>query len=108
LEKLYTKVHEEIRKNPERPKKADKKKQEVKYVDKSKSIVQTTKAKYRRDRRLTKKERKERAEAKIKKAFKGKWWEEGFVWLHNNITLFVILNTLCCDGLNSPCLNKVK
>jgi len=67
LEKLYTKIHDEIRKNPERPKK-DKKQVPVKYTDKRKEIIQTTKGKYKRDRKLTLEERRERVQKKIQKA----------------------------------------
>jgi len=69
LEKLYTKVHEEIRKNPTAPAKKDVKKAEVKYADKARTIVQTENGnKYRRDRRITHAERKKRVEQKIAKA----------------------------------------
>lgn len=69
LEKLYTKVHEEIRKNPAAPAKKEKKKTEVKYADKQKTIIQTAGGKkYRRDVRLTKAEREKRVQQKIAKA----------------------------------------
>jgi large subunit ribosomal protein L5e len=69
LEKLYTKVHEEIRKNPTAPAKKEKKKVELKFLDKQKSIIQTPGGKkYKRDQRLTKNERTKRVEAKIAKA----------------------------------------
>jgi len=48
LEKLYAKVHEEIRKNPDRPKKEAKKKQEIKFLDKERTIIQTSKGKYKK------------------------------------------------------------
>jgi len=70
VEKLYTKVHEEIRKNPVRPAKKDKKRNPVQYADKRKTQIQTTKAKYTRDRKFTREERKKRVEAKIKKSLK--------------------------------------
>lgn len=69
VEKLYTKVHEEIRKNPVAPAKKDKKKVEVKYTDKRRTIVQTAGGKkYRRDRRFTLDERKKAVQKKISKA----------------------------------------
>lgn len=69
LEKLYTKVHEEIRKNPAAPAKKDKKKVELKFLDKKKSIIQTPSGKkYKRDQRLTREERQKRVEQKIAKA----------------------------------------
>jgi large subunit ribosomal protein L5e len=68
LEKLYTKVHEEIRKNPAAPAKTEKKKVEVKYTDKRRTIIQTTKGKYTRERRFTLEERKKRVQQKIAKA----------------------------------------
>jgi large subunit ribosomal protein L5e len=68
LEKLYTKVHEEIRKNPAAPAKKERKVVPVKFTDKRKTIVETSKGKYRRDRRLTLAERKKRVEQKIAKA----------------------------------------
>jgi large subunit ribosomal protein L5e len=67
LEKLYTKVHDEIRKNPAHAKK-DKKRNPVKYTDKRKTVIETAKGKYTRDRRLTREERRKRVEAKLKKA----------------------------------------
>jgi len=71
LEKLYTKVHEEIKKNPALPAKKDKKKVEVKYLDKRKTMVQTQGGKkYKRDRKLTFQERKKKVEQKIAKAAK--------------------------------------
>jgi len=69
LEKLYTKVHDEIRKNPAAPAKKADKKAEVKYTDKRKTIVQTNGGKkYLRQRRFTLAERKKRVEQKISKA----------------------------------------
>jgi large subunit ribosomal protein L5e len=68
LEKLYTKVHEEIRKNPAAPAKKEKKTVPVKFTDKRKTIVETSKGKYKKDRRLTLAERKKRVEQKIAKA----------------------------------------
>jgi large subunit ribosomal protein L5e len=71
LEKLYAKIHDEIRKNPEKVK-APKKKIETKWQDKRKTIAVTTKGKYKKDRRFTLAERKERVEKKIAKALRGK------------------------------------
>lgn len=68
LEKLYTKIHDEIRKNPVAVK-TERKKVEVKYADKKKSIVQTAGGKkYRRDRKITLEERRKRVQDKIAKA----------------------------------------
>jgi len=67
VDKLYTKVFDEIRKNPDAQKKAHEKKPQ-KFVDKRKTIIQTTKAKYKRDRRFTLEERKQRVVEKIRKA----------------------------------------
>jgi len=69
LEKLYTKVHDEIRKNPAAAAKKPKTQGELKYLDKQKTIVQAANGKkYRRDRRLTLADRKKRVEQKIAKA----------------------------------------
>jgi len=69
LEKLYTKVHEEIRKNPAAPAKKAAQKTELKYLDKQRTIVQAENGKkYKRDRRLTHADRKKRIEQKIAKA----------------------------------------
>lgn len=69
VEKLYTKVHEEIRKNPAAPAKKTTKKAEVKYTDKRQTIIQTANGKkYKKDRRFTLAERKKRVEQKIAKA----------------------------------------
>jgi large subunit ribosomal protein L5e len=68
LEKLYTKVHEEIRKNPVAPAKQEKKKIDIKFLDKRRTVIQTTKGKYTRERRLTLDERKKRVQQKIAKA----------------------------------------
>jgi len=71
VEKLYTKVHEEIRKNPVAAAKKPRKKPEIKYLDKQKSIAQTAGGKkYKIDRRLTKAERQKRVDQKIAKATK--------------------------------------
>jgi len=70
LEDLYKKVHAEIRKNPDRvskkPKKKKGEKQKMEYSDSLRSIVKSAKP-YRRDRKLTNKQRKERVAEKIKK-----------------------------------------
>jgi len=69
VEKLYAKIHDEIRKNPAAPAKKDKKKTEVKYTDKRKTIIQTGNGKkYLNERRFTLAERKKRVEQKIAKA----------------------------------------
>jgi len=68
LEKLYSKIHDEIRKNPAAPAKKEKKAAAIKFTDKRKTIVETGKGKYKRDRRLTLQERKKRVEQKIAKA----------------------------------------
>eukprot|EP01017_Pseudomicrothorax_dubius_P001584 TRINITY_DN0_c555_g1_i1.p2 TRINITY_DN0_c555_g1~~TRINITY_DN0_c555_g1_i1.p2 ORF type:complete len:203 (+),score=76.44 TRINITY_DN0_c555_g1_i1:147-755(+) len=66
LEKLYTKVHEEIKKNPERPAKKDRPAPVRKFTDKRKTIVETSKGKYLRQRRLTHEERKANIEKRLK------------------------------------------
>lgn len=66
VEKLYQKVHDEIRKNPVRPAAQKKEKQPIKWADKARTIVETSKGKYRRDRRLTKAERDARVQQKLK------------------------------------------
>jgi len=79
LEKLYTKVHEEIRKSPEKVKK-ERKQEKTQYQDKRRTIVVGGKDKsgkpsvYKRDRRLTYDERKQNVQNKIKKALGGKKW----------------------------------
>jgi len=65
VEKLYTKVHTEIRNKPER---SDKKKREKKpqmFTDKRKTIIETAKGKYLQARKLTHQERKANIEKKI-------------------------------------------
>jgi len=70
LEKLYTKVHDEIKKNPVQTKK-DKKKVAIKYADKKKTNIEVAGGKkYIRNRKLTKEERTKRVEQKIAKAMK--------------------------------------
>jgi len=78
LEKVYAKIHEEIRKNPDRVKKERKPNVPV-YTDKRKTIVDTGKKDkngkavlYKTDRRFTLQERKDRVAKKIEKAVKGK------------------------------------
>lgn len=71
IEKLYTKVHEAIRKDPSKPAKKEVKAVPVKYEDKKKTVIVTPSGKkYRRDRRLTNEERKKRVLQKIAKATK--------------------------------------
>jgi len=67
-EKLYTKVHDEIRKNPDAPAKKKNDKREIKFTDKRKTVVQTAKGKYLKNRRYTLEDRKQRVVEKIKKA----------------------------------------
>jgi len=69
LEKLYTKVFDEIRKNPEAPPKKTHEKKPIKFLDKRKTEIQTSKGKYKKDRKLTSEERKQRVAAKIKNHF---------------------------------------
>jgi len=68
VEKLYTKIFDEIRKNPDAAAKKKQEKKPVKYLDKRKTVVQTTKNKYKRDRRFTREERQQRVVEKIRKA----------------------------------------
>jgi len=69
FEKLYTKLHEDIRKSPEPSAKAARTKTETKYADKRKTIIQTAGGKkYKIDRRFTHAERAKRVEQKIAKA----------------------------------------
>jgi len=71
LEKLYTKVHEAIRKDPSKPAKKDVKKVPTKFEDKRKTIVVTPSGKkYKVDRRLNAEERKKIVLQKISKAKK--------------------------------------
>jgi large subunit ribosomal protein L5e len=70
LEKLYAKVHDEIKKNPVRPPRKVQEKRAIKYTDKRKTIIETGKGKYTRDRRFTLDERKKRVQQKIKKSMK--------------------------------------
>lgn len=71
LEKLYTQVHDAIRKNPAAPARKERKQTETKYLDKARTIVQTAGGKkYRRDRRFTLEQRKKNVQTKISKALK--------------------------------------
>lgn len=72
VEKLYQKVHDEIRKNPDAQYKKKTEQKPQKFTDKRKTIVETAKGKYRRDRRLTHAERQQRVVEKIKNAAKSK------------------------------------
>jgi len=78
LEKVYTKVHEEIRKNPDRVKK-ERKQLPTNWTDKRKTIVDTGKkdkngkpVQYLVSRALTLAERKANVAKKIQKALKSK------------------------------------
>lgn len=68
LEDLYKKVHAAIRENPKFTKKPEKKPLPVQFADARKTIIQTTKGKYLRDRKFTNAERKERVQQQIKNA----------------------------------------
>jgi large subunit ribosomal protein L5e len=71
LEKLYTKVHDAIRKDPARPAKKEKKAVPIKFEDKRKTVILTPGGKkYKRERRLTREERQKRVQQKIQKAMK--------------------------------------
>jgi len=79
LEKVYTKIHDDIRKNPEKVKK-ERTKPKLDYQDKRRTIVVTSRKDkagkpvlYKRDRALTYDERKAAVNKKIQKALKGKW-----------------------------------
>jgi len=63
-EKLYTKVHAEIRANPARVKKTREAKPQ-KFLDKKKTQIETAKGKYSRLRKLTREERRKNVEKKI-------------------------------------------
>jgi len=80
LEKVYTNIHAEIKKNPDRVKK-EHKKVKTEWQDKRKTIVITAKKDangkpvlYKVDRRLTLKERQDNVIRKIQKAAKGGKW----------------------------------
>jgi hypothetical protein len=77
LEKVYTKIHEEIRKNPDRIAKKEKTAAKPLWTDARKTIVNTGKKDkdgkpvlYLKERRLTLKERKENIQKKIQRALK--------------------------------------
>lgn len=73
VEALYTKIFDEIRKNPDHQK-VKKEKKAVKYEDARKTVIVTSKGKYTRARKLTRAERKANVEKKaaiLKKALKG-------------------------------------
>merc|ERR1712196_219101 len=65
VEDLFTKIHESIRKDPSF-KKVEHKKQPVKYSNKQKTLVKTSKGQYLREKRLTHAERKANVQMKIK------------------------------------------
>ena len=67
LEELYKKVHQAIREQPITAKKP-KATPTRKFLDEKKSVVETSKGKYKRDRRFTLAERKARVQAKITEA----------------------------------------
>jgi len=71
VDKLYAKIHEEIKKNPAKAAKKDKKKTPQTFTDKEKTIIKTAKGTYRKERRLTLEQRRKRVDAKIAKALKG-------------------------------------
>jgi len=64
---LVTKVIEKVKANPDRESK-DKKKEKnpVKYADKAKTVIETTKGKYLRSRKITLQQRKKNVETKLK------------------------------------------
>jgi len=72
LEALYKKVHSEIRKNPKKVAKVEKKQQPVrKVISKDKGyllIEDSKKRKYIRHKKITREEKKKRVMAKIQKA----------------------------------------
>lgn len=67
LEKLYSKIHDEIRKNPEAVAKKAKDTRPIKYTDKRRTIIETAKGTYRKERRFTREERQQRVVEKIRK-----------------------------------------
>lgn len=67
VEELIKKVHAEIRKNPDRPAKKVRQQQKTEYEDKARTIVKNAKKPYKRDRRLTVQQRKQRVQDKIRK-----------------------------------------
>jgi len=72
VDKLYAKIHDEIKKNPVQAQKKKRTATPQKWADKAKTINETAKGKYKQDRRLTLAERKKRVEQKIAKALKSK------------------------------------
>lgn len=69
LENLYKKVHSAIRANPSFKKK-EAKKVAPKFADERKTIIQTSKGKYTRDRKLNAEERKKKVQGQIETALK--------------------------------------
>lgn len=67
LEKLYARIHDEIRKNPDAAQKKKHEKKPVKFLDKARTIIETPKGKYRRERKLTREQRATRVVEKIKR-----------------------------------------
>merc|ERR1712050_258215 len=65
VEDLFISIHEKIRASPAH-KKVEHKKEAVKYMDKAKTIVKTSKGKYLRERRLTNAQRKANVQTKLK------------------------------------------
>jgi len=67
LEELYKKVHAEIRKNPAKVKRVKKEKTRHTQDPKEKNLWTISGKKYRRDKKITRQERKDRVQAKIAK-----------------------------------------
>jgi len=67
LRSLLKKVLAEIRKNPDRVKKAKKEQKKATYSDKERTVVTSAKKPYKKDRRLTNQQRKQRVKEKIDK-----------------------------------------
>jgi len=67
VQDLIKKCHAEIRKNPDRPKKVKKEQKPTTYSDKERTIITSAKKPYKKDRKLTNKQRRERVNAKIAK-----------------------------------------
>lgn len=63
---LVTKVIEKIKANPDREARPKKEKKPIKYADKQKTIIETTKGKYLRSRRITLQDRKRNVLQKLK------------------------------------------
>jgi large subunit ribosomal protein L5e len=68
LEQLYKKVHAAIRKDPTFKPKSKKKNSARKWEDKLKTILKTSKGKYKQDRKITLEQRKKNVANKIKAA----------------------------------------